>query len=78
MPWGLPGAVLSRVPVAGVQVGGWVDGSLLNYSLLSGQLWVRDPGSEERRPQVSGSEGTCKDAASQNPCIMSAKRPLGL
>lgn len=54
-----------------------MENSLLDHSLLSGQLWVRDAASEET-PQVSGSEETCKDSVSQNSCIMSAKRPPSL
>lgn len=70
--------MLLQVPVLGAQVGGQVESSLLNYSPLSRQLWVRDAASEERRPQVSGSEGTCKDSVSKNPCIMSAERLASL
>lgn len=51
-----------------------MQGSLFDYSILSRPLQVREAATEERKPRVSGLEGTCKVSASWNPVIISAKR----
>lgn len=55
-------------------MGGWVESNLLVCGFLSRQLLMGEVASEERKPRISASEGTCKILAAWNPFNVSAQR----
>lgn len=77
-PWGALKAMLFQLSGGGVGGAGWEAGWRAvpwTLAFCSRLLQVREAAKEERKPRVSGSEGTtCKVSAAQNAFIMSQLR----